>query len=251
MLEWVGLLSALAVGRAPDGGGDVPGRELALVVQGERLGVRARDVPAADVLDAVAKATGAALRGRQAPETRVTLTFDPVPIPEALQRVLGDRSFTLRYGEGGRLLAVELGGGPEETAPRPRPPAPPVGELLAAADAHGRIAVDGKLAAALASDRATLGQLADTALRDSDADVRAAAMAAGLRALEADPALGRALDAALDDADPAATGATLRAVAGARAEELAAYVATRAAGAGLRARAGRVLERLRGRGPGG
>ena len=250
MLEWVGLLTVLAVGRVPDGGGGVPGRELALVVQGERLGLRARDVPAAEVLEAVTKATGAALRGRQAPGTRVTLAFDPIPVPEALQRVLGDRSFTLRYGEGGRLLAVEVGGGPEETAPRPRPGAP-VGELLAAADAHGRIAVDGELAAALGSDHATFGQLADAALRDSDADVRVEAMAAGLRAIEADPGLGRALEAALDDADAATTGDTLRTVAGARAEELAAYVATRAAGAGLRARAGRVLESLRGRGPGG
>ena len=253
MLEWVGLLAVLAVGGGPVGRGDVPGRELALEVQGERLGLRARDVPAAEVLEAFTKATGAALRGQQAPRTRVTLTFDPIPIPEALQRVLGDRSFVLRYGEGGRLLAVELAGGPAAPGlPQLRPAgAPPGADLLAAAEAHGLVAVDGKLATLLGADRVTFVQLADTALRDSDADVRAQAMAAGLRALEDDPALGRALEAALDGADAAATGETLRTVAGARAEELAAYVATRATRPGLRTRAGRVLRSLRGRGADG
>lgn len=239
----------LVVAWRPAAHGVAPARELAVVVRGEALGVRARDVPLAEVLAAVAAATGAALRGQVQGDRRLTVEFDPVPLADALPRLLADGSFTLRFGAAGRLVAIELRGGPAPPGQHPAAPSP-AAALLAAIQAHAPVPVDGRLAALFGSDRLTLAQLADAALRETDAGVRAQAMEAALRAIEGDADLGPRLLASFDATNDGEVGGALRAVAGPRAEELAAFVATRAAGAALRAHAAGVLRGLRADGGG-
>ena len=86
---------------------------------------------ATEVVAAVAVATGAAVHGRVGTDRRLSVEFDALPLNEALPRLLGPESFALRYGADGRLVAIELQGGP--VAEAPGPPTPP--DPRAAADA--------------------------------------------------------------------------------------------------------------------
>src|SRR5262249_56455072 len=98
----------------------------------DRLRGHVDAAPLRDVLDAVAAASGAEIRGQPLDNRPVSADLDAVPIDDALHRLLGSQNFTLSYGSGGRLKTVVLLGGPESTAPpsdRPTaagaaPPAP-------------------------------------------------------------------------------------------------------------------------------
>src|ERR1051326_1203772 len=74
----------------------------------DALTVRLAKAPLADVLDEVARQTGAEVHGELRAPHEVTAEFDTVPLPEALHRLLGDQNFALVYGTGGRLRVVKL-----------------------------------------------------------------------------------------------------------------------------------------------
>src|SRR6185369_16298805 len=72
-------------------------------------------------------------RGEPA-DASVTIDLDAVPLRESLERLLGSRSFTLTYGEGGKLKTIQLKGGPQAARPREeeraRPPGAPTRKEL-------------------------------------------------------------------------------------------------------------------------
>ena len=92
-------LLALVLTGVPAGAATPPGVEY----RDDRVTVHAEQVPRADVLAAIARATGAELRGQVIDAGDLTIVFDAVPLGDALHRVLGTQSFTVTYGEGARV----------------------------------------------------------------------------------------------------------------------------------------------------
>ena len=93
----------------------------------DRLTLHAHDTPVTAILDELKRQSGAEVRGEPAAAS-VTVDLEAVPLREALERVLGSRSFTLTYGDKGTLKVIELKGGPQAARAaeeRERPPAAP------------------------------------------------------------------------------------------------------------------------------
>lgn len=97
-----------------------------LEYQSDRLTLRAKDTPLADIIDALKRQSGAELHGT-APDKTTSATLDAVPLREALERLLGTESFALTYGDGGHLKKIELRGGPVEAKSTPQPTEPTPG----------------------------------------------------------------------------------------------------------------------------
>ena len=214
------------------------------------LTVRLRGVPIADVLQKLAVQSGADVRGQVREPRDVTASFDSVPLPEALARLLGDQNFALVYGSGGRLKELQLVGSDAVLVQAPAPPTPRgqrppfPGLLPGIIDGHAPVPVTGAVADALQSDVATLRQLLELALRHPDATVRAEAVQTGLATVEAERALYVAVVAELDHTDGVVVAGLLRASAGEHAEEIATLVSKTTA-AKFRLMASSVLQRLR------
>jgi hypothetical protein len=160
----------------------------------DRLTVRATNASLDDVLSELQRQTGATIRG-DIPGEPVTATFDAVPLREALQRLLGDRSFTLVYAVDGRLKTIELKGGPGVR--KPPVEKKPAGSVLAAASKKAQleamakifenrppVSVDGKLAEATGTSEVPWNELLQTATSHENAAVRAYAFQAGMRAID-------------------------------------------------------------------
>ena len=90
----------------------------------DALTVRLSRASVNEVLDEIARQTGAEIRGQSMDSREVSADFEAVPLPEALDRLLGSQNFTLIYGENGNLRAVQLLG--EARNPAPRPPETPI-----------------------------------------------------------------------------------------------------------------------------
>ena len=78
----------------------------------DRLTLHAHDAPVVAILDQLKRQSGAEVHGEPA-QASVSADLEDVPLREALERILGARSFTLTYGDNGRLKAIELKGGPQ------------------------------------------------------------------------------------------------------------------------------------------
>ena len=227
----------------------------------DRLSVRLEKVPLEDVLDEIAHATGAEVRGAPSDLHDVTATFDDVPLPEAIHRLLGDQNFMLRYAEPDRLRTIQLFGGvqaheagdgsPAAGSARGRSPAAgssmpqSLVAAMSALERHPPVKVSGSLASAIGSDSATFPQLFDAAMHQGDAEVRNEAFRVSLTAFETEPDLRSTVLTALGGTDEAALGQVLRGIAGTRAEELANQIASEAKTVELRTKALSVLHRLR------
>ncbi len=107
----IALLAAGSVGAAP---------LERLEYRDDRLTLRAHDTPVAEIVDVLKQKSGAEVRGTL-PNGSASAEIDAMPLGEALARVLGERSFTLTYGEDGRLKIIELKGGPVATRPSTAP----------------------------------------------------------------------------------------------------------------------------------
>jgi len=245
------LLAGLAVTLAQGSEGDA---ERVVRYANDQLTVRLARAPVGEVLDEIGRTSGAEIRGQPNPR-EVSAEFEDVPLPDALHRLLGNQNFTLKYGEKGRLVAIDLLGGPA-TAPasitpagaRPSSttmPTPPPQNLQEALRRHPPVPVTGALATALGTNAASVDQLLNTVLHHDDAGVRQEALRATLNAVESDAALRGSLLATVNTIDDAALGASLRGIAGDRAEELMAQVATQARASELRVKASSVLQQLR------
>ena len=220
----------------------------------DALTVRLSAVPNSEILEELARQSGAEIRGQVREPREVTADFESVPLPEALTRLLGEQTFALVYGKGGRLKAVRLLGGSQTVA---EASAKPTGTTLAAAaatfpgslaeliDRHPPVPVAGQLADALGAQSATLRQLLDLSLHHGDPAVRAEAVRTGMAAVEAEPALRNAVIRELNNADNAFLSNLLRASASEQAEDVAMQVLRDAVMPEIRVKASSVLQRLR------
>jgi hypothetical protein len=215
----------------------------------DALTVRLGAVPIADVLRELALQSGAEVRGQVREPRDVTATFDSVPLPEALARLLGDQNFALVYGGGGHLKAIRLLGGDGVLVPAPAPPvgerAPFPGALPALIERHPPVPVTGAVADAVKADVASLAQILELSLHHADPAVRAEALRTGITTLEAERDLYVAVLDELDHTDSAFLANLLRASASGHAEEVATLVSQDAHAAQLRLMASSVLQRLR------
>ena len=251
---WRELIAALVVltawlARATEGEPDRIVR-----YENDRLTVRLAKAPVGEVLDEIGRVSGAEIRG-QANAREVSAEFESVPLPDALHRLLGNQNFTLKYRDKDRPVAIELLGGPTGAPPTVTPagarpstttlPQAPHQRLQEALARHPALPVTGPLAAALGTNAATLDQLVNATLHHEDPGVRDEALRTTLNAVESDPALRGDLIATVNTIDDATLGSSLRSIAGDRAEEIAALVATQARGSELRVKASSVLQQLR------
>jgi len=220
----------------------------------DALTVRLVKVPVADVLAEVGRQAGAEIRGEVRSPSEVTASFEAVPLPEALHRLLGDQNFALVYANGGQLRAIRLLGGPQTAGtpsqsatppPSVPPPTASAQDLAGLVQRHGAVPVSGHLAEAIGGPSASLQQLVDLVLHNEDAAARADAMHVAMSTMEGDPALRSALIGQLNGMDDATLSALLRGAAGERAEEVAMQIMTQARASEIRVKASSVLQRLR------
>jgi len=78
----------------------------------DRLTVDVQGIPVEDLVTELGRRSGAKIRGHICKPRDLSLSFDEVPLSDALERLLGAQNFTLRYGPRNRLVAVELLGEP-------------------------------------------------------------------------------------------------------------------------------------------
>jgi hypothetical protein len=238
--------------------------EAARVVRYENdaLTVKLAKVPVSDVLAELSRVSGAEIRGQ--PNGRdVSAEFEAVPLPDALHRLLGDQNFALIYGDGGKLKAVKLLGGPQSqpaagnaTAGVPKPVMAPTptgdpGMVLRLFASQSPVPVTGRLAQALGGETATFQQLMDTGMHHEDAGIRAEAVRAGLQGIERDANLRTAVLNTVNALDDAQLGDMVRGMAGERAEEFMMHVATQSRASELRIKASSVLQQIRNAGRAG
>ncbi len=154
----------------------------------DRLTVRLDGVPLDRVMAALVGETGIALRGDPPEGPPVTAQFDDLPLPTALDRLLGGRSFALHYGGDGTPRTLRLYGAGELPDVDPAPPAAP---RTAAASADERLG--GRPAKRLPLPQTPMLKVLKAALRQQDPARRAAARRDLVEALNGDPAVRKAL----------------------------------------------------------
>jgi len=180
----------------------------------DRLTVHADEASVGTILDEIGRQSGAEIKGEAPPTAPLSLDLDAVPVREGLQRILGDRSFTLTYGTDGRLKTVELKGGPQAAPP---PTTPPVAaatgskkhekwDNVAKLFSHQvPIQLSPRLSTAMGSEEpANWERLLRTVHGSEDRAVRSDAIRAAMRAVESDAMMRDALVealAAMDDAE--------------------------------------------------
>ncbi|HWP65326.1 MAG TPA: hypothetical protein VNO26_05380 [Candidatus Limnocylindria bacterium] len=218
----------------------------------DRLTVDLVRVPLGEVLAEIARQSQAEIRGELREPRDVTARFEDVPLADALDRLLGTQNYALIYGEDGSLRAIPLlsgstvGSAPSfslrpASAGTPSTVVPPAGlaALLAA-----EIPISGPVAEKLGSDKASLGQLANLWLHESDPTVGAQSLRSGFKAIEGSPGLRSAtLDMANNYSD-ADLARLFRGFAGGRAEELVDIIASQSKVSEFRSKATMVLRRL-------
>jgi hypothetical protein len=214
----------------------------------DRLTIHAADVPLGTVLREVARATGVELHG--APIDRaVSADLDGVPLEDALVQLLGRDNFALTYRADGRVRAIEVLGAAAER--RFWPPVSPPGDAPEdpaiprdRAVMSRTVAVHGRAAKALGTERPMVGQLVIAAFREENraarADIQRAALAAMARDPEVEATFARTLAPIEDDA----LAEILRRWNETGSEEFLAKLASQARSAELRAKAAAVRERL-------
>ncbi|MFN8545355.1 MAG: hypothetical protein U0807_14260 [Candidatus Binatia bacterium] len=229
-----------------------------------RLTVSADGAPFRTVLDAVARATGAEIRG-QVNDAPLHLRFEKLPLRDGLDRLLGAHNFALTYTEAGRLRAIDLLGGPlappaptgpsvaaEASAPVDPHPWPPTDEVKQQAEALMRyinsddpMPVSGRLAQALGTRRASFKQIIGTGLRQDDPRVRAQATRVSWNHLRATPDSRKAFVSVMNSFDDPVLARGIRNLGGDHADELMRAIVRYEAGSDLHTKATSVLRELR------
>lgn len=215
--------------------------------EGDRLTVRATDVPLDRLLAEIAAVTKVTIRGT-APSRPVSVDFQAVPVREGLLRIFGEESFMLRYGSDGTLHAIDLLGRGDAVgaipvagvSPSPRPPL--AEEEEQAAILQRPIEMEGALADALGTEAPALGQVLHAVLGQTDGALRAEAREQTLAAFARDPRAEAAYLSTLEPVDDETLASMLRSMAAepGAAEEWMALLASRAPSAALRAKAAAV-----------
>src|SRR5262249_36834325 len=105
----VGLTGAVPAEDKPAGAAAAP---LVVRYHDERLTVRATNAPTADVLQELARSTGASIQRAQPTMPHTSADFENVPLLEGLPRLFGKDSFNVVYGRLGLREIRLLGSGP-------------------------------------------------------------------------------------------------------------------------------------------
>jgi hypothetical protein len=250
------LVAVSILGRRPAHAGEPPVVEYS----NDRLTLHAREAPVTAVLDEVKRQSGADVRGEPAAAS-VTLDLEAVPLREALERMLGPRSFTLTYGDNGHLKAIELKGGPQAAsvageAPGRSSPAPTrketwdgVGRVF---NGRGEIPMSPRLkemtAPFMAGEMNGYVILFRVAGGSQDRAMRRQAWRDGIKALEADVDMRNSLIAAvgmMDDTELTTFARTLAAMTPDSAEDLTKLVIRTSTTPELESRARNILHQLR------
>lgn len=168
-----------------------------------RLTVSATDVPLADLLQKVARATGLEVVFDVRPEGRTSLSFRDLPLDESLRRILRGRNFAFEYARPGvpAKLWIFSGSGAGKDSPRGREIGPPPERASEVQSPQPDLTAEepstrGAAVEALGdSGRAEAVEPLRQALRDEDEQVRESAIMAlaGIGTEEAIQALGIAL----------------------------------------------------------
>jgi hypothetical protein len=95
----------------------------------DRLTVHVQEVPLTEVVTEIARQSGADLRGQVCRPRDVSTAFEAEPLAAALERLLGEQNFTLRYGQDGQLRVIQLLGQPEARAASSTPAVPATAAL--------------------------------------------------------------------------------------------------------------------------
>jgi len=223
--------------------------------ENDRITARFDEVPVADAVRDVATATGGELRGGIVAPRDVTLELHGVPLDEALHRLLGAQSFTVRYGESGRVKTIVLQGGPElppppsdtptaaGVVPEPAPPTFPI-VLSRMFLRHRPIKLNPALAERFGQEKASMPQLLEMATGDDDGIMRALASQAVLSALEREGRYRRSFLRSLHQLGSEDMAAIANGPNGERLTELVEFLAAHSREPTLQKKAGVVLEQL-------
>jgi hypothetical protein len=201
-------LAIAALARTPAWGAPLERLEY----ENDRITLRAMDVPIADIVDSLKRQSGADVRGT-APDRSVSGVFDAVPLRLALERLLGEQSFTLRYGEDGRLKTIELKGGPVAGKPK-KEEKPIAGPNLGAHDGKtpphivrvldalsGPVPLTGRLRDMAGTDKGGWDFVLSISSQHQDPTLRADAIRTAVHAIEQDAEMRDAMLAAFRDMD--------------------------------------------------
>lgn len=245
----MGLASAVHAEDKPSGSAT----PLVVRYHDDKLTVRAKDVATADVLQELARSTGASIQGAQPTIPRINADFENVPLVQGLGRLFGKDSFNLVYGRHGLREIHLLGSGPAvsvQAAPAQQPePLPPAAAQLAGSVMlplrnHSPVPISGVLAHALGASSATFDQLVQTALHDKSSEVRDAAAKACIQTVEGDASVLQAFQNAVGGMDDQSLAGAAQRLGGPNVEQFVRSIAANAHEPDLRARAAMVLERL-------
>jgi hypothetical protein len=249
------------------------------------LTASADDMSLTTFLREVGRQSGAHVRFEGLADRQVSLSFERLPLDEALRRVLVQENFTLIYAEErgpqGQVVTTRLkelqvyGGRPADGAP-PHPARPPqqaataagpppataaaaptgttaampanlLGEFSQLFAKHESIPLTegSHLAEALGAENASFEELLDTAMRADEAVVRTEAAQAIEGVFDTDAEMRQALTRSAGSVDAGAIASMLRASGSEHAEEMLRHMASNLKTAELRFKANEILLRLR------
>ena len=221
----------------------------------DKVSVDLDEAPVDAVLQALAKESGAELVGSTRAEHPLTMSFEDVPLKEALERLVGAQNFTLKYDEHGKLRAIELRGGPE--AKKPGKPAEPTTNyaedtsnpkhraFFKPFDRRDTIPISGDLKKRIGKDEVGWDFLGNTAIGDQDPRIRQAAVHALMKALDQDPEMKDQVLASLNAMSTEEIASFARERMFYRAEDVIRNVMRETTDEAVRSRARDVLRELR------
>jgi hypothetical protein len=210
-----------------------------VTVVDERVSISATATPVTDLLALIGTEAGIDVRGHVADPRSVTVEFRDVPIRRAVQRLIGEQSFTMRYGTAGELRRITLGWTIEESSqPETRQAARQNFET--ALREHPHIRVDGLLARQFGKNEVPITRLLSVVRIQPEGPLRTEAMARFLAEVESDRILRRGLR----ELTSAQLLQFLRRYGGRHAPELARFLAAKAKDASVRQQAVTALRTL-------
>ena len=207
----------------------------------EHVSITASETPTSELLVRIAAEGAIEVRGRVTDSRPVTVEFRDVPIRRAVRRLIGEQSFTMRYGADGSLRRITLRSAPVETAPAARRPV----NFQTALRRHPPIRVTGALRRQFGKSEVALTRLLRVVRAQPAGPLRTEAMTRFLRVVERDRELRRGLR----EMTSAQLVQFLRQYGGQNARDLAVFLRAKARDASVRQRvagAMRALPRQRG-----
>jgi len=215
----------------------------------DALTVRLARAPVGEVLEGIARQTGAEIRGEPAQAGEISADFEAVPIAEALDRLLGSQNFTLVYGDNGKLKVVQLlGVANTQTVVRPMRSSTTISSDMTPEDTIGDVLnlpvtllTGSRLARRMGKRTAPLREVLQTGLGDDDPQVRSETVRIALQTVQKSPQTHAAVAGAVGSSDDTTLANLLRDTAGAHAEEIATMIVSETRIPALRAKANMFL----------